>query len=274
MQTVLKKLYRQDKEKLVQDILHDYEHQGAVTVNFLYFSLIVAHKLFSDSSNVTNIQKKYKKALVKADYLLPDGIALQIFCFFAYLVSRISKKISNDVMSTKWLANLNGTDFVPYFLDYIKKKNWPQSLCVSVYGTTDAYLAKATEKLQGQGYNVVYKQNGFSDFDWDALQDALSEYHDTLNILLVGMSTPTNPIQELWAANNYAKIKNNRLIVMNVWWLLDFLAGAQKRAPLWIRKVKCEWLYRLFTDPKRNIKKVRNSLCIFSYIFRYLLLKK
>ncbi|PID34898.1 MAG: hypothetical protein CR971_00860 [candidate division SR1 bacterium] len=223
---------------------------------------------------MTNVQKKYKKALMKAEYLLPDGIALQIFYFFAYLVARISKKVPKDTVLTKWLSNLNGTDFVPYFLDYIKKKNGPQSLCVAVYGTTDEYLLKATEKLQGQGYNIIYQQNGFSDFDWDALQHALSEYHDTINVLLVGRSTPTNPIQELWAASNYAKIKNNRLIVMNVGGLLDFLAGTQKRAPLWVRKLKLEWLYRCITDPKRNFKKVKNSLALFPYIFRYLLLKK
>ncbi len=122
----------------------------------------------------------------------------------------------------------------------------------------------------------MYKQNGYTqkDLQWDALSEALVDYHDTINVLLVGMSTPTNPIQELWAARNYAKIKNNNLLVLNVGGLLDFLAGVQKRAPSWVRTMKMEWLYRLISDPERNIEKVKNSFCIFPYIFRYLLLKK
>lgn len=267
MRSILWKIYTQDKDNLIKDILYDYEHNQFAIVNFVYFSLIVAHQLFSDSSEKINIQKNYKKALLKADYLLPDGIALQIF----YYLARIFGKVS---WWRKWLPNLNGTDFVPYFLDYIKKKNGPQSLCVALYGTKDVYLEKTVEYLKSQGYNVVYYQDGFSEFQWGNLQEKLDEYQDTINLLLVGISTPTHPIQELWAAKNHTKIKHNNLIVMNVGGLLDFWAGVQKRAPLWLRKIKLEWLYRLITNPKRNIRKVINTFSLFPYIFRYLLLKK
>jgi len=37
-----------------------------------------------------------------------------------------------------------------------------------------------------------------------------------LNILLVAMSTPTNPIQELRTMKNYYKIKESNLIVFTV----------------------------------------------------------
>jgi len=32
---------------------------------------------------------------------------------------------------------------------------------------------------------------------------------------------------------------------------LEFLVGAKKRAPIWVRKCGMEWLHRLMTDPKR-----------------------
>ena len=32
---------------------------------------------------------------------------------------------------------------------------------------------------------------------------------------------------------------------------LEFLAGTKKRAPLWMRKLSLEWLYRMISDPKR-----------------------
>lgn len=276
MKTVLEKLYQKDEKNLMNEILYNYEHNSSVVVNFVYFSLVVAHKLFIDGSSIstwnknikkTVIQKNYRKALLKWDFLLPDGIALQIFNFLAKIFWKNKKWVY-------WLSNLNGTDFVPHFLEQVKKKYWPHSLCISLYGAEEKYLEKTKKYLQSQWYNIVYSQDGFSEFDWKKCEFAYHDYHDTVNVLLVAMTTPTNPIQELWTMKNFTKIKNNKFLVMNVWGLFDFWAGAQKRAPLWIRKLKLEWLYRLFSDPKRNFKKVKNSFMIFPYIFKYLLLKK
>ncbi len=36
---------------------------------------------------------------------------------------------------------------------------------------------------------------------------------------------------------------------------LDFLAGKVKRAPAWMQKTRLEWLYRLFSEPKRMWKR-------------------
>jgi UDP-N-acetyl-D-mannosaminuronic acid transferase (WecB/TagA/CpsF family) len=47
------------------------------------------------------------------------------------------------------------------------------------------------------------------------VKEALSGYQDTINILLVGMSTPKNPRQELWTADNLQEIKDHNLIVIN-----------------------------------------------------------
>lgn len=63
---------------------------------------------------------------------------------------------------------------------------------------------------------MIYIQDGFSEFDWDKAEDALGEYVDTINILLVARSTPKIPIQELRTSRNYHKIQDNKLIVMNV----------------------------------------------------------
>jgi hypothetical protein len=62
---------------------------------------------------------------------------------------------------------------------------------------------------------VIYTQDGFSDFDWSKAQEALDEYQDTINILLVARSTPKIPLQELWTSRNYQKIQQNKLLVVN-----------------------------------------------------------
>jgi len=88
----------------------------------------------------TILQYFYKKILLRSDFLLPDGIALQLLYYFIALFG----KISTD---QKWLPNLNGTDFMPYFLSEAKKKYGAQKLCLLLYGTKPDLVAKAKEKL-------------------------------------------------------------------------------------------------------------------------------
>jgi len=262
MYSILEKIYTKSSEQAVSDILETYQQEEFAIVNFIYFANIVSQSLFSESKTKTEKEKEYKKILLKSDFLLPDGIALQLFYAGAYLF----KCVDSD---NKWLYNLNGTDFVPYFLTEVKKKIWAQKLCILLYGTKQEYLDRVEEKLKFQWFNVIYTQDWFSDFDWEKAQDALAEYQDTINILLVARSTSKIPLQELWTSRNYQKIQQNKLLVMNTWWLFDFIAGAQKRAPKIWRTLKLEWLYRLLSDPKRNSQKVINSLSIIPYFFRY-----
>ena len=54
-------------------------------------------------------------------------------------------------------------------------------------------------------------------------------------------------------------------VMMGVGAGFDFHAGTIKRAPVWIRKIGFEWLYRLFQDPGRLFKRyfVTNTKFIY-----------
>ncbi|MDR2191018.1 MAG: WecB/TagA/CpsF family glycosyltransferase [Candidatus Peribacteria bacterium] len=266
MKSILSKCYTGTAPQLVDDMLKTYEEERFCIVNFLYFSQIVSQKLFKDKKDKTEKQLEYKKILLKADYLLPDGIALQIFYFLATLLGRIKSP-------RKRLENLNGTDFTPYFLEKIKQKYGNQKICLFLYGTTPKGIEKATEYITRKGFNVVFSQDGYREFQRDIAKAELEKYQDTINILLVGRTTPTIPLQELRTLRNYQKIKQHTLLVMNVGGLFDRRSGSQKRAPQLIRKLKLERLRRLISQPRRNRKKVANSLKIIPYIFQYLLFK-
>lgn len=207
MQSILQKIATQPASVMIDEILTTYQQEEFSVVNFIYFANIVSQKLFEEKAK-TEKEREYKKILLKSDFLLPDGIALQLFYFFAQWFGRIHSTVS-------WLPNLNGTDFVPAFLAEAKKKYGNQKLCLLLYGTKEEYLQKAAEKLKFQGYNVIYVQDGYSDFDWEKAQIALEEYQDTINILLVARSTPKIPLQELRTSRNYQKIQQNKLLVLN-----------------------------------------------------------
>jgi UDP-N-acetyl-D-mannosaminuronic acid transferase (WecB/TagA/CpsF family) len=274
MKEILQKIYYNNSNQAVDHILNLYEKQWFVISNFIYFSIIKEQKLF-ESTKKTNTQKEYYKAIIRWDFLLPDGIALQIFYYLAQ--NRFN-------LPTKKLSNLNWTDFVPFFLDEIKKRYGSQRISLFLYWAKNEIVEEVKNNFIYKWFNVIYIQDGYSELDWNKFIESKKDFKDNINILLTARSTPTNPIQELRTIKNYSKIKDNNLIVFTVWWLFDFLAAenkkantknwVQKRAPKFIRKIKLEWLRRLITDPKRNYKKVKNSFSLFPYIFRYLLLKK
>ena len=82
MQSILDKLYDKTRDDAISEILSLYDQGEAVVVNFLYFAVIASQNLFEDGEK-TEKEKEYKKILLKSDFLLPDGIALQLFYAFA-----------------------------------------------------------------------------------------------------------------------------------------------------------------------------------------------
>ncbi len=66
-------------------------------------------------------------------------------------------------------------------------------------------------------------------------------------LLLVAFGAPA---QELWIADHLAEMPSV-MVAMGVGGTFDFLAGAKKRAPVWMRKTGLEWLWRFAQEPSR-----------------------
>ncbi len=69
------------------------------------------------------------------------------------------------------------------------------------------------------------------------------------DILLAALGVPK---QEKWLAKNLTKL--NVPVCMGVGGTLDVMAGAVKRAPLWMQRTSLEWLFRLLCQPQRAIR--------------------
>lgn len=57
------------------------------------------------------------------------------------------------------------------------------------------------------------------------------------------------PKQEIFAT--YARTKLPQVGFVSIGAGLDFIAGTQRRAPVWVRRMAAEWLWRLLNDPGR-----------------------
>ena len=233
------------------------EKQQYCIVDFLYFANMIRNKLLKNWEK-TSFEERYKKALQKADFLLPDGIALQIFYWCA----------------TRWrnhlrLANCNGTDLTLPLLQALKKK-YNKHCIISLYGWTNDIVKKSAQFLRNQWYTVCYMQDGYATFDREKFIVATKQFQTSCHILLVGRGTPK---QEIWVHDEQDQIQKHHLFVLCVGWLFDFWSGEEKRTPM-VFRWWAERLRRLCINPRKNAIKVRYSMSLFWYSIHYLLLKR
>lgn len=73
-----------------------------------------------------------------------------------------------------------------------------------------------------------------------------------------------NGKQEKWIYENADKIPGLK-VAIGVGGAFDYLGGKVPRAPLLMRKIGIEWLYRLYKDPRR-FKRILNATVVFMYL--------
>ena len=76
---------------------------------------------------------------------------------------------------------------------------------------------------------------------WEERVNAVSP-----DLLILGISPPK---QELWISENYRHVAANVAICGGA--TIDFLAGAKRRAPVWMQKAGLEWTFRVCSEPRR-----------------------
>ncbi|NDW32431.1 WecB/TagA/CpsF family glycosyltransferase [Yangia sp. PrR007] len=179
-------------------------------------------------ANVMARDTSYADALRQADMILPDGIGVD-------LTARMTGQ--------RLTANLNGTDFVPALLRTARQRG----LSVFLFGGTPGTAERAADRLCRDlpGLRVVGTRDGFSGAaDETAAIDAINA--SGADILIVAMGVPR---QDVWLARNAERLAPR--IRLGVGALLDFLAGNVRRAPVAIRRARCEWVWRLAIEPRR-----------------------
>jgi beta-1,4-glucosyltransferase len=81
------------------------------------------------------------------------------------------------------------------------------------------------------------------------------------DIVLVALG---NPRQEEWIRQNMGALNANLLVSVGA--LLDFLSGGVRRAPMWVQKIRFEWLYRLAQEPQRLLRRYTVDIARFLYL--------
>jgi beta-1,4-glucosyltransferase len=171
--------------------------------------------------------------------ILNDGIGLNLAACF--------------VSGRSFAENLNGTDFVPRLL-----ADADTPLRVFLLGSTERSVAGAATALAALPHVTIAGTNDGYSF-WSA-QDALKARINATNadIVLVALGSP---LQEQWILDNWDSLEAPALFGVGA--LFDFLAGQEKRAPLWMRRLKLEWVHRLWQNPRRLLYRYTVEIVTF-----------
>lgn len=187
---------------------------------------------------------EYREILNQTDLAIPDGFGL-------LLASRLIGYPIHERVS--------GTDMVPEICRLARERNLPIAL---LGGLDQTALDKAATTIREWGNEVVFAKHGPKKNEWNNQESHDKIIHELQatrpGLVFVGFG---HPKQEKWIAEYRARLPSVRLF-MGCGGALDFIAGAAKRAPLWMRKAGIEWLWRLICEPSRY-KRIFNAVIVF-----------
>jgi beta-1,4-glucosyltransferase len=210
--------------------------------SLLQSRLIVAQKtilLFANTNFALKCQALRPWLNSPEVIIVNDGIGLDIAALITH--------------GSRYIENLNGTDFCPYLL-----MNLSASHKLFLYGGKPGVAQKASAAISRQfGSDIVGYLDGYTNKSPVEVRQLINR--SGAEIVLVALG---NPIQEEWIYKNRESL--DATIFIGVGALFDFLSGGVQRAPKWIQKIHCEWLFRLYKEPRRLVR--RYTLDVVSFL--------
>ncbi len=197
----------------------------------------------ADCFNQAYTNVEYRQVLADADVVWADGVGADIAARHLHTPVR---------------GNVNGTDMLPFLC----RKGYR----IYLLGAAPQVAEEAGKKLLAEYPNcrIVGTQDGY--FPESATDEIISRINQAgPDILLVAFGVPR---QEFWIAKNLPRLQCK--VAIGVGGLLDFASGRIPRAPQWLRKMRLEWMYRLYNEPIRLFNRyvIGNPLFLYRVFFR------
>lgn len=195
--------------------------------------------------------KQFRKILNSADLAIPDGKGLRLTGIVKHTVA--------------------GCDL----MEVLCAESAEKGFRVGLLGGRDGVALKAARVLKEKypGLKVVFAEDGpeiatlvtTSLRALDVAPRLPSPFVSTTDILFVALGMGK---QEKWIVENLDKV--NSRVFMGVGGAFDYISGKVPRAPLVIRKIGCEWLFRLIFQPWR----IKRQLALLKFVFLVLTNRK
>ncbi len=187
--------------------------------------------------------KKFREIYTKAGLVLADGwpVVLASRLLGRALPGQVAgsdlfEKLCSAVQGSYSVYFLGGSSGTPEVLKEKFNRSYPRLRIAGVHSPSPQELNMS------EGVTRIIEHINSSGAD----------------ILFVGLGSPK---QEYFIYDNWAKL--NIKIGLGVGIALDYSAGVMPRAPLWLRKIGLEWLYRLIREPRRLFWRYFRGIVLF-----------
>lgn len=192
------------------------------------------------------------------------------------LADGVGVTLAGSLLGKSFKERISGTDF----MDFVCQKVADQPVTVGFLGGRGGVAKRTAERLEKKypGLNVVFvaEEWGSEGFDLTKKYQVSSiKYKEKtkkglLNTEYLIPNTPSVdilfvaygfPKQEEWMAAHVGKIPVR--VMMSVGGAFDYVSGNVSRAPLLIRSIGFEWLFRLVVQPWR----IKRQLALIHFVF-------
>lgn len=195
----------------------------------------------------------FKNILNNAKIALNDGVGVSL---------------AGKVLGKPFKSRVTGVDLMEKLCSRLNEK----AVTVGFLGGRDGVAEKTAECLKQKypKFKVVFAASEWSiHLGWwrgnnlDSSEVKSANNHN-IDILFVAFG---HPKQEMWMAENINKLPVR--IMMGVGGSFDYISGRVPRAPLFIRKIGFEWLFRLTREPWRIKRQLSLVEFVWKVVFRH-----
>ncbi|WP_434457173.1 WecB/TagA/CpsF family glycosyltransferase [Stutzerimonas urumqiensis] len=193
--------------------------------------------------NLAQRSPRIYHSFTEVDCLLRDGIGIKMACKFNRLEPG---------------ANLNGSDFIPRLFSH---------LADDPAGNVEFFAMGTREPWLSQGAKALFGEHPFAAIDGfrspeeyvDFVMERHVAGHFPVVVLAMGM-----PKQEEIAVLLRQRLDGPALFICGGA-ILDFAAERFPRAPMLVRQIGMEWLFRLVMEPKRLFTRYAIGIPLFFF---------
>lgn len=235
------KITSSDKDKILEYILAELEKPKKVRRKIVVFTPN------PEQISAANRDSSLKSLLNKADVALPDGMGV------VWAAKLLGKPIEARISGVDFMESLVKSESVPI------KSGPKRPVVTGFFGGQPGVAEKAAECLSRKaGSGFAGQEIASSDSAKMSIGYASGAYdkekmiHSDIDILFVGLGFPK---QERWIIEHKDEIPAS--VIMAVGGSFDFISGRVPRAPLFVRLLGFEWLFRLANQPWRFWRQLR-----------------
>ncbi|MYC94442.1 MAG: WecB/TagA/CpsF family glycosyltransferase [Caldilineaceae bacterium SB0661_bin_32] len=173
-------------------------------------------------------QPAFAQALAAADLCTPDGVGVLWAARLAgiHLAERVT-----------------GSDGIHLICERAAARGWRVFFLGAAPGIAERAAVELARLYPGLRVAGTYAGSP-ADTDWPQIRRRLTAAHPDLLFVAYG-----HPRQDIWIHQHREALPV--AVALGVGGAFDFVAGVTPRAPLWLRRLGLEWLYRLVRQPWR-----------------------